>query len=92
MWPSSSFSAEQACARRPIAYQVEAAIGDSAVEVGEVHVLVPARDEIREETVHDIDSVLATAQYAFGLAHERGAKGAIRRLRITGRFHLGCRL
>jgi hypothetical protein len=60
---------EQARSRASVADDVEAAICHGAVEVGQVHVFAPARNQIDEQRVYDIDSVLATAQDAFGLAH-----------------------
>lgn len=83
---------EQAGARRTIAHHIEAAIRDGSVEVGEVHVVRPAREEVREKSMHHVDSVFAATQHAFGLAHEGRAIRAVRGCRITGSCHLGCRL
>jgi hypothetical protein len=83
---------EQARPRASVANDVEAAVGHGAVQVGEVHGFAPARDQIDEQRVHDIDGVLAATQQALGFAHERRPVGAIRRLRITRSFHPGCRL
>jgi len=83
-----SLALEQPCARAPVAHRVEAAIGHGSVEVGEVHVGGPGRDQICEQRMHDIDGVLAASQHALGLAHQRRSEPAIRRLWIRCSFHL----
>ena len=59
---------EQARPRAAISQDVEAAVGDGAVEIWQVHVFGPARNQIDKQRMHDIHRVLAAAQHTLGLA------------------------
>jgi hypothetical protein len=63
------FAFEQAGPIASVANDIETPVGDRSVEVRKIHLGGPARNQIDEQRMYDIDRILAVTQDALGFTN-----------------------